>query len=116
MKDIRIPHPWEVIRALPRIGFHLLLPAMVVGAFGGGVLDVLFASDGYPLAKVGTLLGPLVFAAALNGLERAEARCRTEVSDETDAYRRKETDRRLAAARGRGELVRFEDKRRATKR
>ena len=88
-------------------GLRLLLPAIVIGAFGGNLLDMLLWDGAYPLTKAGIVVGPAVFALSMNALSRWErARAGEEIVPE--AYRRAETEKRMAAAQGRGELVRFE--------
>jgi hypothetical protein len=94
---------WFDLRAL---GLQMVLPAMVCGAVFGSLFDMLLGLDGWPMTKAGVIAGAGGFALAINGLERAARRERRWEID-LDAYRRAETARRLAAAKGRGELVRF---------
>ncbi|WP_371153327.1 hypothetical protein [Jannaschia sp. 2305UL9-9] len=103
-----VPTPLEVLRALPRVGLHLLLPAMVVGAFGGSLLDLLLGWD--RLATLcGIVVGPVAFAIAINVLERLDDAHTDKMVALAEAYRRDETEKRRAAADKRGELMKFDD-------
>jgi hypothetical protein len=102
----RVPGPMEVLRLLPGLGINLVLPAMVMGAVAGSLLDLLLGHDGYVLAKVGILAGPLIFAVSINALHRAEARARTHLPN-PDAYRAAETAKRMEAARKSGAVIPF---------
>ena len=106
-----IPSPFDILRVLPRVGLHLFLPAVVVGAIGGSLLDLVMAHEGYPLAMVGVVLGPVGFALAINALERADAAHVDEMMALAEAYRREETEKRRRVATARGELIQFEDQR-----
>ncbi|MEL7182933.1 MAG: hypothetical protein AAFY65_05150 [Pseudomonadota bacterium] len=104
-----IPGPMDVFRVLPKLGLNLVVPALVIGAVMGSMVDVILGSDGYPVAMLGTLLGPLGFALGINALDRA-ARLEVEAPD-PDAYRRAETEKRKQAAHARGELVNLDEHR-----
>ncbi|GIT92241.1 hypothetical protein JANAI62_26980 [Jannaschia pagri] len=106
-----IPTPLEVLRVLPRIGLHLLLPAMVIGAVGGSLFDLLLRHEGYPLAMAGLLIGPVVFATVINALERLDQAHAARMTVLTEAYQRAETAKRQARAKRQGELVKFEEHR-----
>jgi hypothetical protein len=89
------------------LGVRLILPAMVYGAVGGSLIDMLAGFEGWPAARLGVVLGPVGFALAINWLERAEAEWRASTRVDVEAYRRAETLNRMRAARAQGELVRF---------
>lgn len=105
-----VPTLPEVLRALPRVGLHLLLPAMVIGAFGGSLLDLLLGNGSF-LTLVGVVAGPVVFAFAINGLEDSDQAHSDKLVALAEAYRRDENTKRRTAAEDRGELVKFEEHR-----
>jgi hypothetical protein len=107
----RVPHPFEVFRALPKVGVGLMLPAVVMGAFGGSLLDLLLGNRGYLLAMAGVIVGPVAFGLAINALERSEDDAEARMAATMEAYRRTETERRRAAATARGDLVRLDEHR-----
>ena len=109
MSEVRVV--WApLLRRLSRADWGLrgVLPAMVAGAVFGSLWDMMLWDDAYPMAKVGALAGPVALALLINALARADAARRAEAAAWVDAWRREETARRMAAARGRGELLRFE--------
>ena len=114
-RPMRVPSPLDVLRVLPQLGLNLVLPAMVVGAVQGSMVDILLGHDGYPLAKVGVVLGPVIFAFTINALHRREDEWTDEMAALSEAYRKEETRKRQEAATARGELVKL-DEHRATKR
>ncbi|MGB3407853.1 MAG: hypothetical protein WBA67_10200 [Jannaschia sp.] len=97
------------LRAMPWLGAHLLLPALVIGAVGGSAFDLLLGHERYVLASAGVVLGPVAFALAVNALERADAAHEQDMAALAERYREEQDDLRRAAAQARGELVRFED-------
>lgn len=106
-----VPNPLDVLRALPLVGLHLLIPAMVMGSVFGSLIDILLGHDGYPLAMVGVIGGPVVFGLAINALQRCE---RARDADDVawmEAYRLEETEKRRSAARGRGDLIDLHERR-----
>ena len=96
------------MRLVRPISVRLLLPALVIGAFWGGLVDLLiWDGERYVVARIGVVLGPLAFALAINALERAERARVVPTAQEMEAAYRAEVARRMAAAEARGQLVRF---------
>ena len=99
-----------ILRRLARADWGLrgVLPAMAAGAFFGGLWDLLLWEGDFPMAKVGAVAGPVALALLINALVRAGEVGRAEAAAWAEGWVAHETDRRMAAARGRGELIRFE--------
>ncbi|SFI21393.1 hypothetical protein [Jannaschia pohangensis] len=106
-----IPGPLEVLRVLPKVGLHLLLPAMVLGAVFGSLFDLLMTHSGYPVALAGLVLGPVVFAFAINGITRADEAYAEKMAAYAESYRKAENAKRTIAAQERGDLVQLEEHR-----
>ncbi|MBM2576622.1 hypothetical protein JQC91_09925 [Jannaschia sp. Os4] len=91
-----------------KLGVRLILPALVIGAVWGGLVDLLLWDGArYVMAWAGLVIGPAGFALAINALERREMERAGPSAQEMEAAYRAEVARRMAAAEARGDLVRF---------